>query len=163
MIGGEQRIGLMAEIGLELARRIFRARRADRNVLIRRGARERGQERAIAVEIVHAIDRIVALALAAARIERRQRSAAFAAFAVDQIEFELERADRPKLQLGKPRDARVPAPRAARRDARRPCRRAGSSASARASDLRPTPAQSCPGSATPCRPDRRRRCHGRTD
>ena len=83
----------MAQIGLELAGRIFLARRADRHALHCAGIVQRGEERPIPVEILEAIDGLVVLALAgagdrkAAAAGRRRRAP------VDQIEFELLRDD----------------------------------------------------------------------
>ena len=66
MIGGPGRIGLVVQIDLELAGRVFRRRGADGHVLHLGRLAESGMKGAVAVEIVDRIDGVVALAVAAA-------------------------------------------------------------------------------------------------
>ena len=125
---------------------------------------ERGQERAVAVEIVDAVDRVVASRAGRSRGSSGGSGAPpGAALAVDEIEFELQRRDRRELHLGEAlehalqrrarlgRMHRLPFVVAQRHEHLRARRRP-----------RPTRARSSRGSATPCRRDRRRRCRGRT-
>ena len=100
MIGGAGRVGLVVQIDLELAGCVFGTCGADGDVLHFCRLAERGVEGAVAVEIVDRIDGVVALADAAARIERRQRRAIGIAGAVDEIEFELQRDDRREVEIG---------------------------------------------------------------
>ena len=82
----------MAQIGLELAGRIFLAGRADRHALQGGGVVQRGQERLIAVEIVKSVHGAV---WSRARPVRGERGGSgrprVVALLVDQIEFELMR------------------------------------------------------------------------
>ena len=89
MVGCRDRMRLMAQIGFELAGRIFLAGGGERQVLRLGRLVERLKEIAIAIQIVKPVNRGFALPHAGARTTRRLRPVEFIALDVEQIEFKL--------------------------------------------------------------------------
>ena len=118
MIGGAKRIGHMAEIDLVLAGRVLRGSTLGGQRLGLAIAGKAGEESVLLVERIQAVELAGMGLCGRSLVAQRARPAVTARLRPDQVELELERADRLQAEVGEP--ARDRAEQRARIGERRP-------------------------------------------
>ena len=103
VIARPQRVGIVMQVDLELARRILRDRGRGRHLLQLGRGRDVAHDVGIDVEAADAVELARRIRFAGGGRDRRQRLAQRAALAVHQVEFQLHRDHRREPALGEAR------------------------------------------------------------